>query len=67
MTTPANETEKRTANAERVHHVKRSDLPLGCPTPDMTLWDSHPRVYLPIEKTGRALCPYCGTQFILED
>ncbi|MBL38781.1 MAG: hypothetical protein CMP07_10285 [Xanthomonadales bacterium] len=32
----------------------------------MELWNSHPRVYLPIEKTGRALCPYCGAQFELE-
>lgn len=55
------------ANAERVYTVTRDDLPLACPTPEMTLWNSHPRVYLPIEKTGRALCPYCGAEFRLED
>jgi len=30
------------------------------------LWNSHPRVFLPIEATGEALCPYCGTQYILK-
>lgn len=35
--------------------------------PEMALWNSHPRVYLPIEKTGRALCPYCGAEYRLED
>jgi len=58
---------QRPANTERVYRVRRSDLPLSCPTPDMALWNSHPRVYLPIEKTGRARCPYCGAEYILED
>jgi uncharacterized Zn-finger protein len=30
----------------------------------MLLWNAHPRVFLPIEKTGEALCPYCGTRYI---
>jgi len=55
------------ANAELRYTVKRSDLPLSCPTPEMVLWNSHPRVYLPIEQTGRAQCPYCGACFELED
>jgi uncharacterized Zn-finger protein len=33
----------------------------------MSLWNSHPRVYLPIEKTGEAKCPYCGAEFFLKD
>jgi len=55
------------ANTERVYQVQRGDLPLSCPTPDMALWNSHPRVYLPIEKTGRAQCPYCGANYELVD
>lgn len=55
------------ANTERRYRVTRADLPLSCPTPEMALWNSHPRVYLPIEKTGSAKCPYCGAQFELED
>ncbi|MDP1703157.1 MAG: zinc-finger domain-containing protein, partial [Sulfurimicrobium sp.] len=41
------------------------DLPLHCPTPGMALWSSHPRVYLPLEEKGEALCPYCGTLYKL--
>ncbi|NNF61438.1 MAG: zinc-finger domain-containing protein [Gammaproteobacteria bacterium] len=33
--------------------------------PGMSLWNSHPRVYLPIEKTGDARCAYCGAVFRL--
>jgi uncharacterized Zn-finger protein len=34
-----------------------------CPSPkaDMKLWNSHPKVYLDVAKTGQAKCPYCGT------
>jgi uncharacterized Zn-finger protein len=45
--------------------ITESDLPLHCPLPDMSLWNSHPRVYLPIESAGEAKCPYCGTRFVL--
>lgn len=58
---------QRPANTERMYQVQRSDLPLSCPTPEMALWNSHPRVYLPIEKTGRARCPYCGAEYVLEN
>ena len=54
------------ANAERRYEVQRSELPLSCPTPAMALWNSHPRVYLPIEATGEATCPYCGAHFVLK-
>ena len=56
------------ANAERRYEVSRSELPLSCPMPAMGLWDSHPRVYLPIESEGgKADCPYCGAHFVLVD
>jgi uncharacterized Zn-finger protein len=35
--------------------------------PAMKLWNSHPRVYLPVEVTGRAQCPYCGAVYTLVD
>jgi uncharacterized Zn-finger protein len=53
------------ANAARTYEVGESDLPLACPMPEMSLWNSHPRVYLPIEQTGNAKCPYCGSEFTL--
>ena len=46
--------------------VGRGDLPLSCPMPGMHLWNSHPRVYLPIEAHGEASCPYCGAHYVLE-
>ena len=45
--------------------VTEKDLPLHCPLPTQKLWNTHPRVYLPIQKTGEALCPYCGTKYLL--
>ncbi|MBI2779657.1 MAG: zinc-finger domain-containing protein [Gammaproteobacteria bacterium] len=33
----------------------------------MSLWNSHPRVSLPIEATGKAKCPYCGAEYALKD
>ena len=54
-------------NAQHTYHVTRGDLPLHCPMPGMSLWDSHPRVFLPIEETGQARCPYCSADYILDD
>lgn len=45
--------------------VSEDQLPLCCPMPDQALWDAHPRVYLPIEQTGRVVCPYCETEYRL--
>ena len=52
-------------NAERVYRVTRTDLPLHCPMLEMYLWNSHPKVYLPIEDSGEAKCPYCSASFEL--
>lgn len=55
-------------NAEKRYEVHRADLPLSCPTPAMSLWDSHPRVYLAIEDRGdSARCPYCSALYVLVD
>jgi uncharacterized Zn-finger protein len=54
-----------TPNASERVEVTVDDLPLHCPMPGKRLWDSHPKVYLPIEKSGEELCPYCGTRFVL--
>ncbi len=56
------------ANAAQRYEVRRADLPLSCPLPSMALWNSHPRVYLPIEaENGESDCPYCGAHFVLVD
>lgn len=52
---------------QRVIKVSRADLPLSCPRPSDELWNMHPRVYLPIDKSGEEVCPYCGARYVLED
>lgn len=65
-------TEKTTSTnnqgcAQQEYTVTAHDLPLCCPLPQYRLWDAHPRVYMPIEKTGREVCPYCGAVYVLKD
>jgi len=55
------------ANAQHNYGVRPKDLPLSCPMPGMYLWNSHPKVFLPIEATGEAKCPYCGAQYHMKD
>jgi len=46
--------------------VSQADLPVHCPLPEMSLWNSHPQVYIPLKEPGdREICPYCGTEFEL--
>ena len=56
--------------AAPVQQVTRSaarNCRLSCPRPQDALWNMHPRVYLPIEDRGEAVCPYCGARYLLED
>ena len=57
--------QKQTACAQKQYVVHARDLPLSCPADDMVLWNAHPKVYLPIEKTGHCACPYCGAEYKL--
>jgi len=52
---------------QTVIKVSRKQLPLSCPLPENEIWNLHPKVYLPIEKTGEAVCPYCSTRYVLQD
>jgi len=54
-----------TPNDKKQYEVTKKDLPLHCPMPSMSLWNSHPRVFLPIEDEGKIKCPYCGADYIL--
>jgi uncharacterized Zn-finger protein len=51
----------------KVIEVSAKDLPLHCPTNEVALWSSHPRVFLDIAQTGHVACPYCGTQYKLKE
>ena len=39
-----------------------------CPSPKagMKVWNSHPKVYLDVARTGEAKCSYCGTVYQLK-
>jgi uncharacterized Zn-finger protein len=63
---PVNTKKAQPTKAEIID-VHRKDLPLSCPRPEDEVWNMHPRVYLPIEKTGEATCPYCGARYRLAD
>ena len=40
-----------------------------CPSPlaEMKTWNTHPKVYLDVGRSGEAKCPYCGTVYKLKD
>lgn len=59
--------DKEPACAKKNYVIPRHKLPLSCPTDDMILWNGHPKVYLPLEKTGVEVCPYCGSRFVLQN
>jgi len=63
-----NQEEKRIQpNSKNYYEVTKADLPLSCPMPEMYTWNSHPKVYLPIEETGTAMCPYCSATYHLQE
>lgn len=49
-----------------VIEITEEQLPLSCPLPNQTLWNAHPRVYLPILESGEFFCPYCNAHYILK-
>ncbi|MFT5219042.1 MAG: putative Zn-finger protein [Planctomycetota bacterium] len=60
--TASNQSAYTTPNAKSAIEVKSDELPIHCPAEGSSLWDSHPRVYIPVkENGGEGKCPYCGT------
>jgi uncharacterized Zn-finger protein len=39
---------------------------VACPNPKMSLWSSHPKVYINVAH-GEGRCAYCGTVYRLKD
>ena len=66
MATPE-ENQATQPNAQNHYDVTTADLPVSCPMPGMSQWNSHPKVYIPLEETGEAICPYCSATFKLID
>ncbi len=54
-----------TPNDRKEYQVTREDLPVHCPLPEMSLWNSHPQVYIPVQEQGSARCGYCGAVYTL--
>ncbi len=52
--------------AQSYVEIDPKELPLACPRPHGEAWNGHPRVFLKIEETGEARCPYCGTLYLLK-
>ena len=52
---------------DNIVEVTAKDLPLSCPRPGQSMWNAHPREYLPIEKSKKEICPYCGTIYIYKE
>lgn len=62
--------QQQPACEKRIYELTMADIestPLSCPMEDMPVWNAHPKVFLPIMKTGKATCPYCDAEFILTD
>jgi uncharacterized Zn-finger protein len=49
-----------------IHFISKQDLPVSCPLPSASQWNSHPRVFLTLDEDGKATCPYCSTVYILK-
>lgn len=64
---PRSNVADKLACSKKQYSVTLEQTPLSCPMPEMTLWNAHPRVYLSIEETGHAVCPYCGAEYMLVD
>lgn len=50
---------------QAVVEVTEADLPLHCPPLADSMWNGHPRVFLPVREKGEVSCPYCGTRYKL--
>ncbi len=53
------------SNAQNFVEVTADELPITCPMPDAPLWNSHPKVFIPLDDSPVAKCNYCGTEFRL--
>ncbi len=54
-------------NEKNHYEITEADLPLHCPMDGMSLWNSHPKVYLSLDESGKAKCPYCGADYTLKN
>ena len=46
--------------------VAQDELPVHCPLPGSSLWNSHPQVFIAFDDKGHGKCPYCGCEYRLK-
>lgn len=54
----------RMPNDKDQYEVTEADLPVHCPLPGTSLWNSHPRVFIPLDEHGHGKCIYCGAEYV---
>ncbi|MFK5891947.1 MAG: zinc-finger domain-containing protein, partial [Pseudomonadota bacterium] len=52
--------------AKDSYEVTQDDVPVHCPMPGTSLWDSHPQVFIAFDQNGDGKCPYCGAEYHLK-
>ena len=52
-------------NTKNSYEVTEEELPVHCPMPGSSLWNSHPQVFIAFDKDGQGKCPYCGAMYQL--
>ena len=54
-------------NDKESYEVTQDDMPVHCPMPGSSLWNSHPQVFIAFDAKGMGQCPYCGAEYHLKD
>lgn len=57
----------RTPNDQNRYEVTEADMPIHCPLPGTSLWNSHPRIYVPLDANGHGKCLYCSAEYVKVD
>lgn len=63
----ANQSGLAQPNDKNRYEVTQDSLPVHCPMPGSSLWNSHPQVFIAFDKKGAGKCPYCGAEYQLKD
>jgi len=53
-------------NEKNSYDVTQDDVPVHCPMPGTSLWNSHPQVFIAFDDNGNGMCPYCGAEYHLK-
>ena len=68
MPNPNTATQTGLAQPNLKDHVEvaQDELPVHCPLPGSSLWNSHPQVFIAFDGKGHGKCPYCGCEYRLK-